>query len=361
MRPAASTSRRLIAAAALLAALAGCRSGTPALAEEFEAFDGHIRVEIHGDPATARAAFDELAAALRHDSAEWHAWQPSPVTAINAALAAGETAQATPSVAALLQRAKPLVEASEGLFDPGVGGLIAAWGFHTTTFPVVSPPPTRRWIDRWLAQRPSLAQLQVEGFALRSDNPQLQLDFGAMAEGMAAERAVAILRRHGVAEARVAFGSGDGIVLGHGPGRPWTVALRDPFGGTLGEAMLEDGEAIFSTGNFSKFRPSASGTRWPHILDPRTGHPARGAAAVVVIDNDPVRADAAATALYVAGPSGFEATARAMRVGCALLLTDENEILVTAALVPRLRLQRDPVPLGPPIDLGPSCSAVASR
>jgi thiamine biosynthesis lipoprotein len=357
MHPAASTSSRL-AAALLGLLLAACRAPAPALAEEFEAFEGRIRVEIHDvDAVRAGAAFAELAETLRADDAGWHAWNASPLTRINSAIAAGESVQATPALLDLIERARPLVAASGGLVDPAIGGLIEAWGFHTTSFPVVSPPPSRRRIEAWLAQRPRLEQLLVDGDRVRSDNRLLQLDFGAMAEGAAALHALAILRRHGIQRARIDFGGGDAAVLGAGPQGPWRVALRDPFGGSLGEARLESGEALFSTGNFSKFRASATGARWPHILDPRTGHPARGTAAVVVIDSDAVRADAAATALYVAGPAGFEATARAMRIGCALLLTDENEILLTSAIASRLDLHRDPVPLGPPIDLGPSCSA----
>ena len=39
----------------------------------------------------------------------------------------------------------------------------------------------------------------------------------------------------------------------------------------------------------------------------------------------------------------------------ALMVTDENEMLVTSAMAARVALDRDPVALGPPIDLGPDC------
>ncbi len=133
------------------------------------------------------------------------------------------------------------------------------------------------------------------------------------------------------------------------------MALRDPFGGILGGVALDGGEALFSTGNYSKFRDSPSGARWSHILDPRTGHPARGSAAVAVLHTDPLLADAGATALFVAGPAGFERLARRMGLACALMVTEENEMLVTVAMRARLELLRDPVPLGQPLDLGPAC------
>jgi thiamine biosynthesis lipoprotein len=37
------------------------------------------------------------------------------------------------------------------------------------------------------------------------------------------------------------------------------------------------------------------------------------------------------------------------------MITEENELLVTSAMAARVTLLRDPVALGPPIDLGASC------
>lgn len=358
MPPAASTSEarpgRLLAAC-LWVVLAGCTRGPEPVVEEIHVFGSITDIEIRGaEAAKARAAIAELSALLNRREGEWHAWKASDVTRINAAFAAGESATAPASVIDLVQRSKPLSEASDGLFDPAVGGLVAAWGFHTSTYPVLTPPPSDESLGQWRAQRPRIGDVQVRGDRLQSSNPRVQLDFGAIAEGAAAEGAVAVLARHGVEHALVSLG-GDVVALGDGDGKPWRVAMRDPFGGVLGGVELAGGEALFSTGNYSKFRDSPSGSRWSHILDPRTGHPARGAAAVVVLHTDPLRADAGATALFVAGPAGFERLARRMGLACALMVTEENEMLVTAAMRSRLRLLRDPVPLGPPLDLGPGC------
>ena len=358
MRRAASTSDRRHAwrlAACLWVALAGCSRGPAPVVEQIHVFGSTTDVEIRGaDHASAQAAMAELSALLRQREGEWHAWQPSDVTRINAAFARGEPAPAPASVIALIERSKPLSEASEGLFDPAVGGLVAAWGFHTSTYPVLTAPPTEDALAQWRAQRPRVGDVQVRGDSLWTSNPRVQLDFGAIAEGAAAASVMEVLARHGVRHALVSLG-GDVMALGDGDGRPWQVGLRDPFGGVLGGVELAGGEALFSTGNYSKFRDSPSGARWSHILDPRTGHPARGAAAVVVLHTDPLLADAGATALFVAGPAGFERLARRMGLACAMMVTEENEMLVTLAMRGRLEMLRDPVPLGPPLDLGPDC------
>lgn len=357
MPPAASTSDRSARSAALLLSLllAGCTRGPEPRVETLHVFGGTTDIELRGtQPVVAQAALAEISTQLNQRHREWHAWKSSDLTRINAAFAAGESAAAPASVIDLVERSKPLSEASEGLFDPAIGSLIGAWGFHTSSFPVQSPQPAADALAEWRSHRPRIQDVDVAEGRLSSRSRHVQLDFGALAEGVAAEMILDILRRHGVRQALVSLG-GDIVALGDGGGRPWSVGIRDPFGGVLGGVELADGEALFSTGNYNKFRASPSGARWSHILDPRTGYPARGAAAVVVLHPDPVRADAAATALFVAGPSGFERMARRMGLGCALMVTEENEILLTVAMKARLELLRDPVPLGAPLDLGPGC------
>ncbi|KFN41979.1 FAD:protein FMN transferase [Arenimonas metalli] len=362
MRRAASTSespRRcaLAALAVALALAAGCSREEPVRMERLYVFGTLADVEIRGaDLAQSSAALAEVSTLLTQRQAEWHAWEPSDLTRINAALAAGGSAAAPTSVVELIARSRPLAQASEGLFDPAVGGLVAAWGFHTSTFPVLTAPPGEAWLQRWREARPRLDQVRVDGDVVSSSNPAVQLDFGAIAEGLASETILEVLARHGVRHALVSLG-GDIVALGDGNGRPWRVGLQDPFGGALGSVQLDDHEALFSTGNYNKFRESPTGARWGHVLDPRTGRPARGAAAVMVLHRDPVRADAGATALFVAGPSGFERAARRLGLGCVLMVTEENEMMVTTAMAARVELLRNPVSLGPPLDLGPACDA----
>lgn len=359
MPRAASTSesrRRGPLCLALAALLAGC-GGPPDRVEQLLVFGSQAELRLRGaEPAQAQAALAEAAAELGQREREWHAWRDSDVTRINAAFAAGEPAEAPASVIALVRRAQPLSEATDGLFDPAVGGLVEAWGFHTSTYPILSPPPTQEDLADWLARRPRIGEVRIEGRRLATDNPRVQLDFGAMAEGVAAESVLATLARHDIPAALVNLG-GDVVARVRDGGPAWRVALRDPFGGVLGTVELGDGEALFSSGNYNKFRYSAAGARQGHILDPRTGQPARGSAAAVVLHPDPVLADIAASALFVAGPAGFEGMVRRLGLGCALLVTDENEMLSTAGMRRRVTLARDPVPLGEPLELGDACAA----
>lgn len=354
-RAASTSDQRPVFALAALLALAGCQA-PPERVEQLLVFGSTAEIRLRGgDPAAAQAALAEVSAELNQRHRQWHAWEPSDVTRINQAFAAGEPAEAPASVVELVRRAQPLSVATDGLFDPAIGGLVEAWGFHTSVYPILTPVPDENTLARWREDRPRITGVRIDGTQLVADNPRIQLDFAAMAEGVAAGEVVATLQRHGVADALINLG-GDVTAMVGGGSRPWRVAMRDPFGGVLGTVDLEDGESLFSSGNYNKFRYSAAGARQAHILDPRTGHPARGSASAVVLHPDPLVADVAASAVFVAGPAGFQDMVRRLGLGCALLVTDENEILVTVAMKARISLVRDPVPLGPPLDLGPDCA-----
>ena len=67
------------------------------------------------------------------------------------------------------------------------------------------------------------------------------------------------------------------------------------------------------------------GVRYHHILDPKTGYPARGCASVTVVTRDVVLADALSTAIFVLGPEAgmkFAGTLDGVEV---LIVTEEEK------------------------------------
>ena len=358
---------RAAVAATLLAALLqlpGCeRSTPPAVSSGYQAdwllFGSPATLLL---PATADAEGDALLAALRAELAplerDWHPWQPGALVELNAAFAAGRPAQAPASLRRLLERSRPYTRLTGGAFEPAAGGLVRLWGFHTGDYPLRSAPPDAEAIAAWRAAAPTLAQVvELPDGRLASSNPAVQLDFNAIAEGAAMALAIARLRQAGVRDALLSLG-GETMALGARDGRPWRIGIRDPLaadaGGVLAGIALGDGEALFSSGGYHKYRTAANGGRWPHLLDPRTGMPVRGVSAVSVLHADPVLADVAASSLFVAGADGFAALARRLGVGCALLLTEDDVLLVTRALWPRLLLQRQPAGVVQ-VDAGDGC------
>jgi thiamine biosynthesis lipoprotein len=347
-------SRRALLGAALLG-LAACSPSTPSR-ERWVVFGSGAELQM--PPGTPDAQRIEASRELRRHwqarEREWHPWRPSALTAFNELLAAQGEAVAPPSLRPLIARSRPLVDDSGGLFDPGVGRVVAAWGFHTSEYPIRTPPPGDAALDAWATRPDSLRDLDCDGdWRCTSTAAALQLDFNAMAEGLALEEGADALRDVGVAHALLNLG-GDVLALGDNNGTPWRVGLDDGEGGVLGGVELRDGEAFMSSGRYAKYREAPHGERWPHVLDPRSGRPATGARLSAVLHPDPVRADAAATALIVAGGAGFERVVSGMALGCALLVDADGKVWITRGMAARFAWQRD-LPEAARIDGGEGC------
>src|SRR5690606_267650 len=109
-----------------------CRQAPAPTQVDWLLFGSPAQLEIRGLPEdVARERADAVAAGLAPLHAAWHPWQDSALSRLNQALARGEAVTLPPLLAWPLARSRPLHQASDGLFDPASGGLVALWGFHT--------------------------------------------------------------------------------------------------------------------------------------------------------------------------------------------------------------------------------------
>jgi thiamine biosynthesis lipoprotein len=73
------------------------------------------------------------------------------------------------------------------------------------------------------------------------------------------------------------------------------------------------------------------------LLDPRTGQPAIHTQAITVVASDATLADAASTALFIAGPDAWQSVALRMGVSQVLRIDANGRIEATKEMVSRLR------------------------
>ena len=321
----------------LLWALAAC-SPPPLVQQQSYVFGTLVEVSVYGAPqaqaqqaiAAVLARFDELHHRL-------HAWQPSELSRLNAALAKGEHTVVTPEVAAMLRDAQTLSRESGDLFDPAIGGLIALWGFHADT--PQGTVPEAAAIGRWVKAAPRMRDLHVEGDTVWSANPAVQLDLGGYAKGRALDDAVAILKAHGIENALVNIG-GNVIALGQHGDRPWRVGIQQPRKpGTLATLDLHDGEAIGTSGDYQRYF-EAGGHRYCHLIDPRTGWPASGMQSVTILvsgEHAGTRSDALSKPLFIDGPARLADQASRLGIKDYLAVDATGQIHVSPAMKARLR------------------------
>ena len=325
----------VLALAALL--VTACRDEPASRHAEFYVFGTLTGVTLWDvDEAQAQQAFAQLQETFQRMHRDWHAWQPGELVRINDAFARGEAAITSEDIVELVRRSQELERLTGSRFNPAIGALIALWGFHTSDYPIIGPPPEADEIEALLAARPSTLDIRIDGLQLTSDNPAVQLDFGAVAKGYAIDIACAQLRELGIENAIVNAG-GDLRVIGSHGDRPWRIAVRAPGGGIVGSLETGRDEAIFTSGNYERFRQEET-RRYPHILDPRSGWPVEDLASVTVIADEGLLADAAATALIVAGRSGWREVAHSLGLDQVLMIDDSGKVWMTRPMAERIEL-----------------------
>ena len=316
----------------------GC-SRDPLYHQESFVFGTRVELQIHGAPPDK--ARDAAAAVLREFDrlhAAFNAWQPSELTALNQAIARGDKDIAvSDELAALISDAQKIAADSDDLFNPALGKLIAAWGFHADTY--APRVPAADDIAALVAKHPRLADLHVRGARVSSDNPAVQLDFGGYAKGYALDRAAAILHARGIDHALINIG-GNVMALGQKGSQPWRVGIANPRGtGALGTVELRDGEAIGTSGDYQRYF-EVDGKRYCHVLDGRSGYPATAAQGVTVLIPKGPRAgtlsDATSKPIFIATDSEWPARARALGVRHALRVGPDGAIVVTAPMQERI-------------------------
>jgi len=318
--------------------LAGCNPAPEADSHKFTiiALGTLVNIEIiTADEQRALQARDELQALFTKFEHDWYAFGDGELARVNAVLATGNSAQTTPELSALIERSLVYRTMSDGLFDPVIGNLVELWGFANFAARTRTPvPPAETAIAAWRATPAPRQNLRVAGQTIHVNGPA-RLDLGGVAKGTVLVHATALLERLGLPNAMVDAG-GDLRVIGSRGQRPWRVGIRDPHADNIiATVELEPGEAIVTSGNYERYFDH-DGQRYHHILNPRTGRPVESTAGVSIIHADPELADAAATALMVAGPGRFDEIAARMGIDTALLVDSRGELSMTPAMSHRI-------------------------
>ena len=321
--------------------LPGCdRPHDPLYRDRFFALGTLIDLSLYGASLEQQSSASEaLASAFSDMHTDWHAWEDGSLAQLNRQLAAGISFTPDPELLPLLLAANRLSLKSGGLFNPTIGKLVDLWGFHADELTTLIPPSPAD-IEALLAPAPSVGDVTLVNGQLSSSNPAVQYDLGAFAKGYAIDRGIELLQSLGITNAIINAG-GDLRAIGKHGHRPWRIGIRNPSGaGVLASVELGENESIFTSGDYERYF-EAAGQRYHHIIDPRTGRPASGTVSVTVMHLDAATADAAATALFVAGPGDWTGVARQMGIRYVMLIDHNGTVHMNPAMHSRVRFETD--------------------
>ncbi|HEX7047980.1 MAG TPA: FAD:protein FMN transferase [Gammaproteobacteria bacterium] len=314
--------------------VAGCAQEPRTERHAFFALGTLVEISVYDPPENIENILHAVEAQLLEQENRWRAWGDGELAKINERLAAGDAVSLDDAMLAGIERARDIAEQSGGRFNPAIGRMIEAWGFNSEEREA-APPPDDAELAAMLPP-PTLFALEETGDGLwRTTDPCLWIDMGAFAKGLAVENAINTLRQHGIENAIVNAG-GDLKVIGQHGERDWQIGVRDPRGdGVLAAIDASGNDSVFTSGDYERFF-EWEGERYHHIIDPATARPARGVTSVTIIHADAALADAAATALFVAGPREWPATARALGIDKAMLVLANGDVEMTPMMRSRV-------------------------
>ena len=274
--------------------MAACLVAGPARAavarHRFRALGAAAELILPEGPGVAAAV-----AAVRREVAAVEAavslWRPSELVRLNRA---GVLPAPGPHFRALFAEARAVSALSGG-------------GFDVTVQPM--------WEGR--AAPVGWQDMVAEGGAVRFRRPGMAATFNGIAQGYAADRAVAVLAAHGFGDVLVNLGEWRGAGA-HPDGRPWAVGATDPAGTV---------RAVLHPGAVATSEPHATLVRGqPHIFDP-LARPGLRWASVTVRAATAARADALSTAIAAAPLDKAHALLHAGAAAEAVLIPVEGGVV----------------------------------
>lgn len=300
MNTALKLSRRSFVLSAI--ALAACKPGSAVLELTGTTMGTRysiVAVDHDGtvDKAQLQAAVDRSLARINMLMSNWDA--SSEVSVFNAS---SSTAPVTvsPELAQVVAAAEHVHAQSDGYFDITLGPVIEAWGFGAPAG--LSSAPEAHTVANVLTSV-GQSKLSVSGTTLQKSDPATQMYLSSIGKGFGVDYVAAAVADLGLQDFMVEIG-GDLYVSGKNrDATSWQIGIESPdlLSADVFDVAKASNMGLATSGDYRNFFEE-NGTRFSHILDPKTGRPVtHNTTSVTVLADNAMLADAWATGLLAMG------------------------------------------------------------
>jgi FAD:protein FMN transferase len=219
----------------------------------------------------------------------------------------------------VIQHGNQVSSISSGAFDITVGPLVNLWGFGPD--PYTRDIPTDSVIQS-IKQHTGYEKLDFDATTQRisKSDPVVTIDLSGIAKGFAVDKIAQYLNGLDIADYLVEIG---GELIGKGTNakqQAWQIGIEqaNPLERSVQRIVGLDNIAMATSGDYRNYFEKDS-VRYSHTIDPVSGKPiSHTLAAVTVLHNSAMHADALATAFMVSGPE--KSLALANEIGVALYM-----------------------------------------
>ncbi len=198
----------------------------------------------------------------------------------------------------LMKTALRFSHLTSGAFDVSIAAMDKIWKFDGSMDEMPSAEVIRKSVKNVGYQH---IVVNEQDSTIYLKNKGMKIGFGSIGKAYAADKGRALLKQLGV-KGGIVNASGDMATWGHPTHRShWRVGITHPFRPEQSIRTLKLTEkAVVTSGNYEKYA-EIDGTRYSHIIDPRTGYPATGLVSVTVVGASAEVANGISTSVMVLG------------------------------------------------------------
>ncbi|MCC6725057.1 MAG: FAD:protein FMN transferase [Saprospiraceae bacterium] len=216
-------------------------------------------------------------------------------------------------------------------FDPTVMPLVNYWGFGYTPQKAVEKVDSLK-VDSLMqfVGFEKVAQADSNGFVvLNKTLPGVQLDFGGTGQGYAIDAIAIFLELQGIKNYLVDIGGESRARGKNHKGEWWTIGVNTPkpeAGLTEFTKVIKlENKSVSTSGNYRNFH-EVNGSKYSHIIDPRTGYPRQSnLLSVSVFAENCLEPDALATSFMVLGlDKAYELASQMKGIEAMFIYSDEK-------------------------------------
>jgi len=202
----------------------------------------------------------------------------------------------------VFNKSKRIFNETNGVFDPTIGVLVNAWDF--------GPEKKLKNLDsivvKELMKQVGFDKVHIQENKVIKENLKTYFDFNAIAKGYGIDVIGRFLESKNIINYKVEIG-GEVRARGKSPSNNnWKIGIEHPnFDGTQSiQKIVElNNESIATSGTYRKFKIDKDGNKYAHILNTKTGYPAKSnlLSASVIAPIDCADVDGYATTLIAMG------------------------------------------------------------
>jgi thiamine biosynthesis lipoprotein len=274
----------------------------------------------HRDSPSGEAALDAAFAELEHVENVMSLYRPdSQISRLNRD---SILKQPHPYLVTVLEYAGRIADQTGGAFDVTVQPLWDLYQGAKQQGRLPEEPQVRKACSRVDWRR---VQTSADRISLWGEGTAITLN--GIAQGFAADAAMAALRRAGVVHALIDTGE-MGTIGGKPDGAAWTVGIQHPRqpAAFISLAKLQD-RCLATSGDYETWFSADLVNN--HLFDPHTGHSPTELASVSIAAPTGMAADALSTAVFVLGVERGMNLVRSIPGTDALFVTKDGRIVTT--------------------------------